>query len=134
MVQAPARLTLAAQLVRRLWSRSVAVMVRRPVSPSEVASKRKFERIGIVVLRSTTDWAAESSRRSSARDTLISRLPVGAGLAAVMGVSGSSVRVKVGLQSVPISGQQREEPAPHKGSDSLILGSGSDFVRQKWRI
>ncbi len=44
-----------------------------------VASKRKFERMGMVVLRSTTDWAAVSSRRSSARETVISRLPVGAG-------------------------------------------------------
>src|SRR5882762_11797966 len=49
-------------------------MVRRSLS----ASKRKFERIGIVVLRSTTDCAAVSSRRSSARETVISRLPVGA--------------------------------------------------------
>ncbi len=42
------------------------------------ASKRKFERMGMVVLRSTTDWAAVSSRRSSARETVMSRFPVGA--------------------------------------------------------
>jgi hypothetical protein len=42
------------------------------------ASKRKFERMGMVVLRSTTDCAAVSSRSSSARETVISRLPVGA--------------------------------------------------------
>src|ERR1700754_647713 len=74
MVQAPGFFTLAAQLVRRLWSRSVAVMV----SLSSLASNRKFDRIGIVVLRSTTLWAAVSSRSSSARETVISGLPVGA--------------------------------------------------------
>src|SRR5450756_2021548 len=89
MVQAPDFFTLAAQLVFRLWSRSVAVMVS--VSPS--ASKRKFERIGMVVLRSTTDCAAVSSRSSSARETVISRLPVGTGVDAVVLVSGSSVIV-----------------------------------------
>src|SRR5580693_9139693 len=72
MVQAPAFFTLAAQEVRSDWSRSVAVMV----SLSSAASKRKFERIGMVVLRSTTDCAAVSSRRISARETEISRLPV----------------------------------------------------------
>jgi hypothetical protein len=81
MVQAPGFLTFAAQLVRTLWSRSVAVIVSR----SPVASKRKFERIGLVVLRSTTDCAAVSSRNSSARETVISRLPVGA----VVVISGS---------------------------------------------
>jgi hypothetical protein len=50
-------------------------MMSRP-SPSLVASKRKFERMGMVVLRSTTDCAAVSSRSSSARETVISRLPV----------------------------------------------------------
>src|SRR5579864_9018763 len=87
MVQAPGFLTLAAQEVRRDWSRSVAVMV----SLSSAASKRKFERMGMVVLRSTTDWAAVSSRRSSARETVISRLPVGG--AAV--ISGSWVALVV---------------------------------------
>ena len=38
----------------------------------------------MVVLRSTTDCAAVSSRRSSARETLISRLPVGAVTSGVM--------------------------------------------------
>src|SRR5580704_9915412 len=79
MVQAPGFLTLAAQEVRTDWSRSVAVMV----SLSSAASKRKFERIGIVVLRSTTDCAAVSSRRSSARETVISRLPVGAAVVVI---------------------------------------------------
>src|SRR5580693_6559332 len=74
MVQAPGFLTLAAQEVRTDWSRSVAVMV----SLSSAASKRKFDRMGMVVLRSTTDCAAVSSRRSSARETVISRFPVGA--------------------------------------------------------
>src|ERR1700683_3029724 len=74
MVQAPDFLTLAAQEVRSDWSRSVAVMVNL----SSAASKRKFERMGMVVLRSTTDCAAVSSRRSSARGTVISRFPVGA--------------------------------------------------------
>src|ERR1700744_4094112 len=72
MVQAPGFFTFAAQLVRTLWSRSVAVIV----SLSSAASKRKFDRIGMVVLRSTTDCAAVSSRRISARETEISRLPV----------------------------------------------------------
>ena len=54
-------MTVAAQEVRRLRSRSVAVMVSR----SSAASKRKFERIGIVVLRSTTPWVAVNSRSSS---------------------------------------------------------------------
>src|SRR4051812_39644354 len=80
MVQAPAFFTLAAQLVLRLWSRSVAVMV----SLSSAASKRKFDKIGMVVLRSTTDCAAVSSRSSSARETVISRLPVGAATSGVI--------------------------------------------------
>src|ERR1700722_19215277 len=101
MVHAPAFFTLAAQLVRRLWSRSVAVMVSRsPPSPC-VASNRKFDRIGIVVFRSTTLWAAVNSRSNSARETVISRLPLGAGAALVsVGkvISGSWVAlVTVGL-------------------------------------
>src|SRR6202161_4095671 len=76
MVQAPGFLTLAGQEVRMDWSRSVAVMV----SLSSAASNRKFDRMGMVVLRSTTDCAAVSSRRSSARETGISRFPVGAGV------------------------------------------------------
>ena len=43
--------TFTEALVRMTWSRSVAVMVR--LSPS--ASIRKLERMGMVVLRSTTD-------------------------------------------------------------------------------
>src|ERR1019366_1117096 len=101
MVQAPGFFTRAAQLVFRLWSRSVAVIVRRPAVPpfesaSTVASNRKFERIGIVVLRSTTDCAAVSSRSNSARETVISRLPAGTGVDAVVLVSGSSVIVLKG--------------------------------------
>ena len=68
MVQAPSRFTLAAQEVRRLRSRSVAVMVRRSLA----ASNKKLERIGIVVLRSTTPWVAVSSLSSSNLLTLIS--------------------------------------------------------------
>src|SRR5580658_6048240 len=92
MVHAPGFFTFAAQLVRTLWSRSVAVMV----SLSPLASNRKFERMGMVVLRSTTDWAAVSSRRSSARETVISRLPEWTGVAGVL-VSGSSVVVGKGV-------------------------------------
>src|SRR5215469_4702840 len=80
MVQAPGFFTFAAQLVFSDWSRSVAVIV----SLSSLASKRKFDRMGMVVLRSTTDCAAVSSRSNSARETVISRLPVGA--AATSGV------------------------------------------------
>src|ERR1700679_1097722 len=84
MVQAPGFFTLTAQLVRTLWSRSVAVMV----SLSSAASNRKFERMGMVVLGSTTACAAVSSRSSSARETVNSRFPVGA---AVVVISGSWV-------------------------------------------
>ena len=49
--------TVARQLVRRLRSRSVAVMDR----DSPAASKRKLERMGMVVLRSTTPCVAVSS-------------------------------------------------------------------------
>lgn len=49
----------------------------------------------MVVLRSTTDCAAVSSRSNSARDTLISRFPVGA--AAVV-ISGSWLRTGVATE------------------------------------
>src|ERR1700729_628123 len=95
MVHAPGFLTLAVQLVRTLWSRSVAVIVSLSGHPSAaaLASKRKFERIGMVVLRSTTDCAAVSSRRSSARETVISRLPVGAAVGVVSPIGGSWVAI-----------------------------------------
>src|SRR5579871_413324 len=72
MVQAPSFFTLTLQEVRRLKSRSVAVID----SLSPAASKRKLERMGIVVLRSTTPWVAVSSRRSSALLTVISMVDV----------------------------------------------------------
>src|SRR4030081_3892194 len=87
MVHAPGFFTLAAQLVRRLWSKSVAVIVNL----SSLASNKKFERIGIVVFRSTTLCAAVNSRSSSARETVISRLPVGAATAVVSVIWGSWV-------------------------------------------
>src|ERR1043166_6418466 len=68
MVQEPSFFTLAAHDVRRLRSRSVAVMD----SLSPPASNRKLERIGIVVLRSTTPWVAVSSFNRSFLLTLIS--------------------------------------------------------------
>src|SRR5438045_201167 len=68
MVQEPSFFTFAGQEVRRLRSRSVAVMVRR----SPAASKRKLDRIGMVVLRSTTPCVAVSSRNSSDLLTVIS--------------------------------------------------------------
>src|SRR5580698_3440762 len=77
---------------------------RSPPAPC-VASNKKFDRIGIVVFRSTTLCAAVSSRSSSARETVISRLPVGAGAALVsVGkvISGSWVA----LVTVGISGFQ----------------------------
>src|SRR6266581_4568948 len=61
MVQAPSFLTLAEQEVRRLRSRSVAVME----SLSSAASNKKLERIGMVVLRSTTPCVAVSSLSNS---------------------------------------------------------------------
>src|SRR5579863_3602151 len=68
MVQAPGFFTLTAALVRIAWSRSVAVMFSR--SPS--ASIRKLDRMGMVVLRSTTLCVAVSSFTSSWRLTVIS--------------------------------------------------------------
>src|SRR5215469_10662059 len=68
MVHAPGFFTLTGALVRIAWSRSVAVMFSR--SPS--ASIRKFDRIGMVVLRSTTLCVAVSSFTSSWRLTVIS--------------------------------------------------------------
>src|ERR1039458_9582117 len=68
MVQAPSRFTLAGHEVRKLRSRSVAVMVNR----SFAASNKKLERMGIVVLRSTTPCVAVSSLSSSNLLTLIS--------------------------------------------------------------
>src|SRR6266404_4190383 len=68
MVQEPSFFTLAAHDVRKLRSRSVAVME----SLSLPASNRKLERIGIVVLRSTTPCVAVSSFNRSFLLTLIS--------------------------------------------------------------
>src|SRR5579871_2999374 len=68
MVQDPSFFTLAGQEVRRLKSRSVAVIE----SLSPAASKRKLDRIGMVVLRSTTPCVAVSSFRRSDLLTLIS--------------------------------------------------------------
>src|SRR5947209_10930866 len=68
MVQAPSFFTRAGQDVRSERSRSVAVMVRR----SPTASKRKFDRIGMVVLRSTTPEVAVSSLSRSNLLTVIS--------------------------------------------------------------
>jgi len=64
----PGFLTLTAALVRMAWSRSVAVIFRR----SSSASMRKLDRIGIVVLRSTTLCVAVSSFTRSWRLTVIS--------------------------------------------------------------
>src|ERR1700757_4740257 len=125
MVHAPVFLTFAAQLVRRLWSRSVAVIVNL----SSLASNKKFDRIGIVVFRSTTPCAAVNSRSSSARETVISRLPVGAATAVVSVIWGSWVTlvtiISPGNQFV-VAGQtvHRIQPFVHIGSDvvCLILG------------
>src|SRR5258705_7940896 len=57
MVPAPSFLTFASHEVRTLNSRSVAVMVTRPSR----ASTSRFDRIGIVVLRSTTPCVVVSS-------------------------------------------------------------------------
>src|SRR5437868_8309320 len=68
MVQEPSFFTLAGHDVRRLRSRSVAVID----SLSPPASNRKLERIGMVVLRSTTPCVAVSSFNRSFLLTLIS--------------------------------------------------------------
>src|ERR1700719_1440930 len=57
MVPAPSFLTFASHDVRTLNSRSVAVMVTRPSR----ASTSRFDRIGMVVLRSTTPCVVVSS-------------------------------------------------------------------------
>src|ERR1700679_4044909 len=123
MVQAPAFFTFAAQDVRRDWSRSVGVVVGRPApSSSTEASKRKLERIGMVVLRSTTDCAAVSSRRSSARETVISRLPVGAATSGVM----VTVDTVWSLPWGPSGGAAEGFP---NAAVALILGCARGFVR-----
>src|SRR5271156_1634121 len=61
MVPAPSFFTLASQEVRILSSRSVAVMVRR----LPLASTKRFERMGMVVLRSTTPCVSSSSSSRS---------------------------------------------------------------------
>src|ERR1700722_2213011 len=68
IVHDPGFFTVTAALVRMAWSRSVAVMLSR--SPS--ASMRKLDRMGMVVLRSTTLCVAVSSFTSSWRLTVIS--------------------------------------------------------------
>jgi hypothetical protein len=62
----------------------------------------------MVVLRSTTDCAAVSSRSSSARETVISKLPVGAATSGVM----------VAVDTVGLS----------LAANSLILGRASHFA------
>src|SRR6185312_11756773 len=69
MVHEPSFFTVAVQEVRRLRSRSVAVIESR----SPAASNRKFDKIGIVVLRSTTPCVAVNSLSSSAWLRTISR-------------------------------------------------------------
>ncbi len=77
----------------------------------------------MVVLRSTTDWAAVSSRRSSARETVISRLPVGATAGEVVLVSGSSVMVATGLSWIRIEGERFDFRGEGSvGNDSFVCG------------
>ena len=111
-------------------------MVSLPApSSSTVASKRKLERMGMVVLRSTTDWAAVSSRRSSARETVISRLPVGTTSGVMAAVdkmealpwSGSSANCSDGDVKVVVDMGGR--PSGSAWSDTLILGVARGFVR-----
>src|ERR1035437_1623596 len=97
MVHAPGFFTLASVLVRIAWSRSVAVMLSR--SPS--ASMRKFDRIGIVVLRSTTLCVAVSSFTRSWRLTVIS---IAAPCAAGFSTSASTIDID------PPSLRLREKP------------------------
>src|ERR1035441_2224983 len=68
MVQETGFFTFTAALVRMAWSRSVAVMFKR----SSSASRRKLDKIGMVVLRSTTLCVAVSSLTRSWRLTVIS--------------------------------------------------------------
>src|SRR6266540_1530342 len=68
MVHEPSFFTFTLQDVRRLRSRSVAVLVNL----SSADSNKKFARIGMVVLRSTTPCVAVSSFRRSNLLTVIS--------------------------------------------------------------
>src|SRR5207302_6839254 len=101
MVHAPSFFTLAAQEVRRLRSRSVAVMVSR----SPAASNKKFERIGMVVLRSTTPWVAVSSFRRSDLVTVISMAGASLGtitlLCICMGMGEQTLRRRLVRISAP---------------------------------
>ena len=102
-------------------------MVRRPVSPSVVASKRKFERIGMVVLRSTTDWAAVSSRRSSARETVSLQVAGGHG-----GVC-SRISVLLEVRSGCAHGQGLHSRALRKGwcgADADEIGPAGNCTRE----
>src|SRR6185437_138733 len=101
MVQEPGFLTLTAALVRMAWSRSVAVMLSR--SPS--ASSRKLERIGIVVLRSTTLCVAVSSFTSSWRLTVIS---IAAPCAAGFSTSVSTIDIHPPLVAAAVRGRPVE--------------------------
>src|SRR5213080_4151849 len=93
MVQEPSFLTLAGHEVRNPRSRSVAVME----SLSPAASNKKFDRMGMVVLRSTTPWVAVSSRKRSALLTVISILDdaASAPVLAIRPTPGSAVSVGI---------------------------------------
>src|SRR5436305_6811627 len=94
MVLDPSFLTFAGQVVRKLKSRSVAVIE----SLSPAASNKKFERMGIVVLRSTTPWVAVSSLRRSCLLTLIS-IAAPASAPAEEGINVAPLRILVLLIS-----------------------------------
>ncbi len=105
-------------------------MVSLPPSPSAEASKRKFERMGMVVLRSTTDCAAVSSRSSSARETVISRLPVGAATSGVMvAVDKVGISLRAGIcEPEPALVVRFETEHISKARVGMILGRFGDRV------
>src|SRR5947209_13819423 len=102
MVLDPSFLTFAGQVVRKLKSRSVAVI--KSLSPA--ASNKKFERMGMVVLRSTTPWVAVSSRNRSALLTVISILDDAAStpVLAIRPTPGSTVSVGIFLRLLALPG------------------------------
>src|SRR6476646_2020276 len=106
MVQEPSFFTLAAHEVRSPRSRSVAVM--ESLSPE--ASNKKFERMGMVVLRSTTPWVAVSSRNRSALLTVISILDDAAStpVLAIRPTPGSAVSVGIFVRTNVLPGWWRD--------------------------
>ena len=86
-MQAPGFLTSALHLVFQRLGRGLSRGWSLLGLAVPAAWKRKFERMGMVVLRSTTDWAAVSSRRSSRAGD--GDVKVSGGCCGLLGILGS---------------------------------------------